>query len=76
MAGLLAGFGISLVEFVCERGTSHMYYAHLSSNLSPIEVHIERINGLNGAGIFKNVELRRELARRTLSGHGIQGGVF
>ena len=76
MAGLLAKFGISLVEFVCERGASHMYYAHLNSNLSPLEAHIERINGLNGAGIFKNVELRRELARRTLAGHGIQGGVF
>ena len=76
MAGLLAKFGISLVEFVCERGTSHMYYAHLSSNLSPLEAHIERINGLNGTGIFKNVELRRELARRTSAGHGIQGEVF
>lgn len=76
MAGLLAKFGISLIEFVCERGTSHMYYAHLNSNLCPLEVYVERINGLNGAGIFKNVELRRELARQTLAGHVIQGGVF
>jgi hypothetical protein len=76
MASSLAKAGIGLIEFVCERGMPHMYYAFLNSDLSPLDDHIERINGLNGAGIFKNVELRRELARRTLVDHGIRGGVF
>lgn len=76
MASSLAKAGISLLEFVCERGIPQMYYAFLNSDLSPLDAHIERTNGLNGTGLFKNVELRRELARRTFVGHEIHGGVF
>lgn len=76
MASSLSKVGISLIEFVCERGIPHLYDAFLNSDLSPLDVHIERINGLNGVRIFANVELRRELARRTLVDHGILEGVF
>lgn len=57
--------GISLLEFICERGVPHLYYASFGDSVVPINPIIEEIGGINGTGLFKNYSLRKELKQRT-----------
>lgn len=57
--------GISLLEFICERGIPYLYYAGLV--LSPFSERrsINQIEAVNGKSIFKNRTLRKELRAET-----------
>jgi len=57
--------GISLVEFICERGVPHLYYASFADVVVPIEPIVDEIQKVNGTGIFNNFSLRKELKRNT-----------
>lgn len=59
--------GISLLEFICERGVPHLYYASFADSVVPIKPIAVEICGVNGASIFQNYLLRKELRRRTPS---------
>lgn len=61
----LAPQGISLLEFICERGAPHLYYAGFSGTVVTIEPILKEIQSLNGTGIFKNYSLRKELRTQT-----------
>lgn len=65
--------GISLLEFICERGVPHLFYACFADSVVPIDPITEAIQRVNGTGIFKNYSLRREL-RRTTNAEKIAGG--
>jgi hypothetical protein len=75
-SGLLSEKGISFLDFVCERGVPHLYFAFFNSSLSPVERYVEEISGKNNSGIFANIGLRRELALRTGNSGSIKGAVF
>jgi hypothetical protein len=57
--------GVSLLEFICERGTPHLYYASFGDNVFPIKPIEGEIAEVNGTGILKNRSLRKELAGRS-----------
>jgi len=63
--GEFSKHGISLLEFICERGVPHLYYASFGDSVVPIEPIAEEIGRINGAGLFNNYSLRKELKRRT-----------
>jgi hypothetical protein len=56
--------GVSLLEFICERGTPHLYYAGFSSSVVPLEPIVREVATANGLGVFGNYKLRRELRRK------------
>lgn len=58
-------YGISLLEFICERGVPHLYYASFADSVVPIEPIADEIQKVNGTGIFKNHSLRKELKQKT-----------
>ncbi len=68
-AGLYDGefsqIGVTLLEFICERGIPHIYYASFRDDVAPIQPIIEEIRKVNGTGIFKNYSLRKELKQTT-----------
>jgi hypothetical protein len=59
--------GVSLLEFICERGSPHLYYAGFVDRTIPMQTVIREIRQANGKGIFKNYFLRKELKRKTLA---------
>lgn len=63
--GEFSKHGINLLEFICERGVPHLYYASFGDSLVPIKPITEEIMRINGTGLFKNYSLRKELKRRT-----------
>jgi hypothetical protein len=65
--------GVSLLEFICERGIPHLYYASFDDSVVPVEPIVSKIRKENGKGIFKNYSLRKEL-KRTTKAEQIAGG--
>jgi hypothetical protein len=63
--GLLRKHDVTLLEFVCERGTPHLYYASFTDRVVPVEPILRDIQSVNGTGVFKNYSLRKELERST-----------
>ena len=57
--------GISLLEFICDRGVPHLYYAGFADSVVPIKPIIEEIGRINGTNLFKNYSLQKELKRKT-----------
>lgn len=62
---VLVTHGVSLIEFICERGVPHIYYAAFADGVVPIAPILTEIESINGTGIFKNYSLRKELKSRT-----------
>lgn len=65
--------GISLLEFICERGVPHLYYASFCDSVVSVSRIAEDISRINGTGIFNNYSLRKEL-KRTTKAEEIAGG--
>ena len=61
----LARRRISLLEFICERGVPHLYYAAFSDVVVPVAPILGEVDSVNGTGIFKNYRLRKEMRKRT-----------
>ena len=59
---------VSLLEFVCERGVPHLYYAAFPDREAPIQPITQQVKSLNGRGALINYKLRRELRRRDRKG--------
>lgn len=57
--------GSSLLEFICERGVPHLYYASFDESVVPIDPITDEVQKVNGIGILKNYFLRKELKRST-----------
>lgn len=57
--------GIILLEFICERGVPHLYYASFPDHIIPVHPIIAEIRLINGSGIFKNYSLRKDLKGRS-----------
>ena len=62
---LLAKRNISLLEFICERGVPHLYYAAFSDSILPVEPILTEVNSVNGKNVFKNYSLRKNMKRQT-----------
>jgi len=56
----------NLIEFICERGVPHLYYAAFADGIVPVESVIEEVEAANDRGFFSNYRLRKELARTTI----------
>ncbi|MGO8928322.1 MAG: hypothetical protein ACLQU3_15750 [Limisphaerales bacterium] len=63
--GAFSDRSISLLEFICERGVPHLYYASFAESVVPIDLITHEVQGANGTGILDNYRLRKELKRRT-----------
>jgi hypothetical protein len=63
--GAFSERGISLLEFICERGVPHLYYASFAESVVPICPITLEVQKANGTGILENYRLRKELKRRT-----------
>lgn len=63
--GLLAKRNISILEFICERGVPHLYYAAFSDSVLPVGPILAEVNSVNGKNVFKNYSLRKNLKRQT-----------
>jgi len=59
-ADSLAPQGVSLLSFVCERGTAHEYFRSVSRDLLPTHRFAERIAEVNGASKLRNLRLHFE----------------
>jgi hypothetical protein len=57
----LEGMGICLLEFVCERGNAHLYYASFKDSLVPFKPISDDVKFENSQGIFATHSLRNEL---------------
>jgi len=68
-----SGLGLSLLEFICERGVPHLYYASFSESVVPLQPITREIQQLNGTGVFKNYSLRKEL-KQTTKAEQVAGG--
>lgn len=53
--------GVSLLEFICERGIPYLYYAEFADNVVPVQPIIAQIQSINGTGVFMNYRLRKEM---------------
>lgn len=69
---LLDKLGVTLLEFICESGTPHLYYARFADGIVPIDEVLREIQEVNGTGVFKNYSLRKEL-RQTTSAEKVPG---
>ncbi|MCX6865462.1 MAG: hypothetical protein NTV46_04445, partial [Verrucomicrobia bacterium] len=63
--GEFSRHGINLLEFICERGVPHLYYASFDNSVVPIGPISDEIQRINGTSIFKNYSLRKELKQST-----------
>jgi hypothetical protein len=61
----LATHRITLLEFICERGVPHLYYAAFPDHLVPVEPILTEIHNLRGIKLFKNYSLRKALNSQT-----------
>ena len=59
--------GVSLLEFICERGVPYLFYASFTDSVVPVVPIVEEILSVNGTGIFKNYSLRKELKKNNKS---------
>lgn len=59
----LSQSGISMLEFICERGIPYLYYAHFADKAIPPEPILRDIQYKNGSGLFGNYSLRCELRK-------------
>ena len=64
---LCGKLGVNLLEFICERGSPHLYYAGFVDTMIPIRTIIFEIQQVNGKNIINNYLLRKELKRITLA---------
>lgn len=71
--GEFSKHGTSLLEFICERGVPHLYYASFADSVVPIDPITDEVQKLNGSGIFRNYSLRKEL-KRTTRAEQVAGG--
>lgn len=71
--GEFSKHGISLLEFICERGAPHLYYASFAGSVGLTDPIIDEIEQINGTGILNNYSLRKEL-RRITKAEKIAGG--
>ena len=62
---LLHKLSVTLLEFICERGAPHLYYARFADSVIPVDQILRGIQEVNGTGVFKNYYLRKELKRST-----------
>lgn len=58
--------GIALLEFICDRGRPHLYYASFDDRLFPVRPIISEIQDSNGKGIMANYRLRMEFKLKTV----------
>jgi len=65
--------GITLIDFISERGVPYLYYAGFHDSVVPVDPIMSGISQINGSGILKNYSLRKEL-RQTTKGEQIPGG--
>lgn len=63
----LCGRGVSLLEFICERGVPHLFYAAFADSLLQVPPFLAEVSRINGKGVFRNYALRKELRRNTLA---------
>ena len=61
----LATHGITLLEFICERGVPHLYYGAFPDHVVPVEPILTEIQKVDGIMLFKNYSLRKALNRQT-----------
>ena len=64
LSELLAEDGLSVLEFICERGVPHMYFASFGDLVEPLRPILRDIEAVNGRSVLRNYSLRRELRRR------------
>jgi hypothetical protein len=57
--------GVSFLEFICERGTPHLYYASFADNIVSLGPIVNEISKTNGTGLLQNYFLHKELNRIT-----------
>ena len=58
---------VGFLDFICERGVPHLYYAAFPDREVPIKPITQQIQVINGTGIFVNYRLRKELRRSSIS---------
>jgi hypothetical protein len=63
---MLVAMGGNLLEFICERGTCHLYYAAFAEAVVPMGPVLAEVAAANDKGVFPNYWLRKELSRTTL----------
>lgn len=56
----------TLIEFICERGVPHLYYAAFAEGIIPAEPIVAEVASANDQGILSNYWLRKELTRTTI----------
>lgn len=64
IARSLSQSGISMLDFVCERGFPYLYYAHFTDKAIPPTTMLHDIQCKNGTGMFGNYSLRCELRKK------------
>lgn len=64
---LLSIHGISLLEFICERGAPYLYYASFDDCYFPNDPWLKEIATRNGRGVFENYALRLELVKPNMA---------
>lgn len=52
--------GLNHLEFICERGTPHLYYASFSDRTAPLAPAKQAVEWKNGKSRLANFQLRRE----------------
>jgi hypothetical protein len=72
---LAAGMGANLLEFICERGVPHLYYAAFTDQVIPVQLLAADIASSTERGLFTRYFLRKELAKTTL-GDLVPGAVL
>lgn len=72
---ILAVLGGSLLEFICERGVPHLYFAAFADQIVPVEPILTAVVSANDKGMFSNYKLRKELSRNTI-GDTVPGGLL
>lgn len=63
---ILVPMGGSLIEFICERGVPHLYYAAFAETVVAFGPILAEVVSVNDKGVFPNYWLRKELARTTI----------
>jgi hypothetical protein len=64
---IFATSGVRLLEFVCERGSSYLYYTSYVEKESEIQAIISEIKVNNDTSFFANYSLRKEIKRQTVA---------
>ncbi len=59
-ADILNQKGLSLLEFVCERGLHYEYFFSPADNFLPLSTFVNAVSGVNGYSKFRNLALHCE----------------